>query len=68
MSKRRFRAPPPVTLDLLGETRTVQVNHCKMPECGNFGLPARHAPQGHGPSAERDSPSLATCPSPKGGG
>ena len=46
--------PLPATIDLFGEARTVQVNHCKTPGCNNFGVPARHEPQRPGSSAERD--------------
>ena len=36
------RVPVPVPIDLLGEPRTLQVNHCRLPECSNFGVPAYH--------------------------
>ena len=54
MPNPRPRVPLPATLDLFGEPRTVQVNHCKTPGCNNFGAPARHEPQRLGPSADRD--------------
>ena len=48
------RVPLPATVDLVGEARTIQVNHCRMPACENFGVPARHEPQKPGPSPDRD--------------
>ncbi len=50
----RPRVPLPATSDLIGEERTIQVNHCRMPACANFGVPARHEPQKPGPSPDRD--------------
>ena len=53
--KQRYpRVPLPSTIDLLGDTRTIQVNHCRMPDCANFGVPARHQHGKPGPSANRD--------------
>ena len=54
MAAPRPRVPPPEPLELLGEQRTIQVNHCKVPTCKNFGVPARHEPQKPGPSKDRD--------------
>ncbi len=51
---KRPRVPPPAVLDLFGEPLRIQVNHCRMPGCENFGLPARHEPQSPGPSPNRD--------------
>ena len=48
------RVPLPATGDLIGEDRTIQVNHCRVPSCENFGVPARHEPQKPGPSPDRD--------------
>lgn len=48
------RVPLPANLDLLGEHRTIQVNHCRQPDCSNFGVPARHKKQKPGPSPDRD--------------
>ncbi len=51
----RPRVPVPATTDLFGgERRTIQVNHCRMPNCGNFGQPAKHQRQKPGPSPDRD--------------
>ena len=36
------RVPVPVPIDLLGEPRTLQVNHCHQPGCSNLGVPAHH--------------------------
>ena len=50
----RSRIPLPATTDAIGAPLTIQVNHCRMPDCDNFGVPAspRHAKPG--PSAGRD--------------
>ena len=50
----RPRVPLPATIDLIGDKRTVQVNHCRMPDCDNFGIPARHQHGKRGPSPDRD--------------
>ena len=52
--KQRPRVPPPAVIELPGEDREIQVNHCKMPGCDNFGVPARWEPSKRGPSSERD--------------
>ena len=54
MAKGRPRVPEPAICELLGEEAAIQVNHCRMPACENFGLPARHEPQKPGPSPNRD--------------
>ena len=54
MPKPRHRVPPPATVTLPGSERTIQVNHCKMPSCANFGVPARWQPGKTGPSPDRD--------------
>ena len=41
----RPRVPEPATADFFGEAQAMQVNHCRMPACENFGLPAKHEPQ-----------------------
>lgn len=48
------RVPLPAAIDVAGRKRTVQVNHCRMPNCDNFGLPARHQHGKRGPSQDRD--------------
>ena len=48
------RVPLPAAADLIGEERTIQVNHCRAPSCENFGVPARHEAQKSGPSRDRD--------------
>ena len=50
----RPRVPVPAAFDLFGDVRVIQVNHCRMPSCENFGKPARHQPQKPGPSPDRD--------------
>ena len=50
----RPRVPLPASIDFIGAERTVQVNHCRMPNCDNFGVPARHQHGKRGPSADRD--------------
>ena len=69
MPKQRPRVPPPATFILPGSERTIQINHCKMPSCANFGVPARSQPGKTGPSPDRDqhykvhSTSKGTVPS-----
>ena len=48
------RIPLPVTTPLVGIERTIQVNHCRMPDCDNFGVPACPEHAKPGPSAGRD--------------
>ena len=48
----RPRPSPP--LDIFGNARSLQVNHCRMPGCENYGIPARHMPSKRGPSPDRD--------------
>lgn len=54
MAKSRPRVPLPATITLPSSERTIQVNHCKMPTCSNFGVPARWQPGKTGPSPDRD--------------
>ena len=54
MAKPRPRVPLPAIINLPGEMRAIQVNHCKMPDCVNFGVPARTKHGKPGPSADRD--------------
>ena len=49
------RVPLPATVNLFGTERTIQVNHCRMPLCENYGVPARHQKSKPGPSADRDT-------------
>ena len=46
--------PVPVSADIFGLDRTLQVNHCRMPDCENYGIPARHQHGKRGPSLDRD--------------
>ena len=39
MPNQRPRVPLAATIELPGTERTIQVNHCKMPHCSNFGDP-----------------------------
>ena len=48
------RVPLPANTSLIGANRTIQVNHCCMPDCDNFGGPARPEHGKPGPSANRD--------------
>ena len=52
--ERRPRVPRPAFIELPGAQREIQVNHCKIPGCDNFGVPARWEPSKRGPSSERD--------------
>ena len=54
MAQRDPRIPLPAVIALPGAERTIQVNHCKMPACENFGVPARSEPSKPGPSGDRD--------------
>ena len=48
------RVPLSVKACLIGAQRTIQVNHCRMPDCNNYGVPARTEHGKPGPSAGRD--------------
>ena len=54
MSTSEPRVPLAATINLPGSQRSIQVNHCKMPDCSNFGVPARTEKGKPGPSADRD--------------
>ena len=54
MNQQRPRVPPPATAPLFGDEQDIQVNHCRMPSCENYGIPARHQPSKPGLSKERD--------------
>ena len=49
------RVPLSESINLIGLKRTLQVNHCKNPSCGNFGIPARVEHGKPGPSSDRDT-------------
>ena len=48
------RIPVPATAHLVGKKRNIQVNHCRMPACKNYGIRARTEHSKPGPSAARD--------------
>ena len=48
------RVPRHAAADLIGEQRTIQVNHCRNPECDNYGVAPRTMPGKTGPGAGRD--------------
>ena len=52
----RPRIPLPATAEVVGDKRTVQVNHCRMPDCVNFGVPALHEGVKPGPSPRHKDP------------
>ena len=52
--KKHPRVPLPATADIVGTERVIQVNHCRAPNCENYGIPARHQHGKTGPSADRD--------------
>ncbi len=52
--KKPPRIPMPVTALIAGTRYRLQVNHCRMPDCENFGIPARHHHGKPGPSSDRD--------------
>ena len=48
------RIPLPATTRLIGKRRNIQINHCRMPDCENYGISARPEHSKPGPSAGRD--------------
>lgn len=58
MSSQRPCVPEGAALDLFGDRKTVQVNHCRQPSYANFGVPARIEPGKTGPP---ESPKPATA-------
>ena len=52
--KPAHRVPPIVEADIVGVRRAIQVNHCRSPQCENYGLPAMSEPVRPGPSEGRD--------------
>ena len=48
------RVPLHAVADLVNQQKTIQVNHCRNPACGNYGTRPRTIPGRTGPSAERD--------------
>lgn len=48
------RIPGAAANPLHGADAPIQVNHCRMPECEHFGIPARERRGKPGPSADRD--------------
>ena len=48
------RVPLEVPVTIVRTARTIQVNHCRNPNCRNYGVPARTQPQKPGPSPDRD--------------
>ena len=53
-SRSRPRVPLHANADLLGNEFTIQVNHCRMPDCVNYGVRPRTLPGKRGPARERD--------------
>ena len=52
--KKHPRVPLPATADIVGREVIIQVNHCRAPNCENYGIPARHQHGKKGPSPDRD--------------
>ena len=50
----RPRVPVAVENPLSESGNAIQVNFCRMPDCGNYGIPARMTPVNPGPSPDRD--------------
>ena len=48
------RVPVDIPSPIPDSTRLIQVNHCRMPDCGNYGVPAITKRVKSGPSAGRD--------------
>ena len=53
-STKRPRVPLAVQNPMAVSGTVIQVNHCRMPDCGNYGVPARTTPVKTGPSDDRD--------------
>lgn len=53
----RPRVPLPAPVEIVGDKQTIQVNHCRMPDCANFGIPALHEGVKRGPSPHHKDPS-----------
>ncbi len=51
---RTLRVPDMASACILGEPFPIQTNHCRTPDCVNFGAPARTRPGKTGPSKDRD--------------
>ena len=51
---RTLRVPDTANARILGDPFLIQTNHCRTPDCANFGVPARTAPGKRGPSKDRD--------------
>ena len=52
----RPRIPLPAAAEIIGDKQTIQVNHCRMPDCVNFGVPALHEGVKRGPSPLHKDP------------
>ena len=48
------RVPLAVPVTIVRGVTTIQVNHCRNPNCRNYGVPARTARQKPGPNPDRD--------------
>ena len=48
------RVPVEISSPIPQATRSIQVNHCRMPDCDNYGVPAITRRVKTGPSADRD--------------
>ena len=48
------RIPVEIPSPIPHAARSIQVNHCRMPDCGNYGVPASTKRVKSGPSADRD--------------
>ena len=48
------RVPLEAPVTIVRTATTIQVNHCRNPDCRNYGIPARTKPQKPGPSPDRD--------------
>ncbi len=50
----RPRVPVDVSNPLTDTAGRIQVNHCRMPDCDNYGVAARTTPVKPGPSTDND--------------
>ena len=51
---RNLRVPDTASAGIVEEPFPIQTNHCRTPDCANFGVPARTKPGKTGPSKDRD--------------
>ena len=48
------RVPLPAPTPLFGDQKNIQVNHSRMPDCDNYGIPAHHEYSKSSSASDRD--------------